>query len=454
VDAAFDADRFGTWLEVLLESGVEVAAEKIAGMPADMVIAGLVHYIQVFDSAGVASYETTDGELIDINRAITKGLACPIGGYIVAAVRSDSWNAIVDILVTLSESHQEYFHRAMRGVRALSNSERELDGLDDLLDERDQAMFDVAFEREQRRDAQGYVTPAQARAFLTMSRAGRPAPSPFANPIARAYFHAIDVTVAVEPDQEDSSEETKAAIAGVVAVLVDEGVFPQAPRALLSGSHDAAPGLQRVRSHMQVVLERDVAAFSTRTGELAFLANTIMAGCSVQARAFTPQEASDAAAAICNLGLENWPEPLPEGWLVNHDLIAVFQVGWATLHANVVMFAATQLTELLTQLRCDDDAIQVALESLFTDLTRHLEAGEPWHASGGLDAIMKLDMPAWAALVGLIAECPVMHAGLTASLDPQARGFDANAFEFISDNSQIDTVREFLRSLPRLLSLG
>ncbi len=44
-----------------------------------------------------------------------------------------------------------------------------------------------------------------------------------------------------------------------------------------------------------------------RTQELAYLANAIVAGCSLQARPFTAQEASDAAVATCNLGLENWP---------------------------------------------------------------------------------------------------------------------------------------------------
>ena len=34
----------------------------------------------------------------------------------------------------------------------------------------EQVMFDLAFDREQRREKHGYVTPAQARAFLQMSR--------------------------------------------------------------------------------------------------------------------------------------------------------------------------------------------------------------------------------------------------------------------------------------------
>ncbi|HZF40454.1 MAG TPA: hypothetical protein VE715_16640, partial [Blastocatellia bacterium] len=64
-----------------------------------------------------------------------------------------------------------------------------------------------------------------------------------------------------------------------------------------------------------------------------YLANTLMAGCSIQARPFTAQEASDAAIAICNLGLENWaPHWLPANatappisFLIDHDLVNVFQ---------------------------------------------------------------------------------------------------------------------------------
>ena len=64
----------------------------------------------------------------------------------------------------------------------------------------DQVMFDLAVDRERRREKQGYVTPAQARAFLQMSRQlqlGHDAMPP-ANPVARAYFRAIDETTAAD----------------------------------------------------------------------------------------------------------------------------------------------------------------------------------------------------------------------------------------------------------------
>src|SRR5262245_60359954 len=40
LDEQFDAGRFGVWLEVLVESGAAAAAQKLAGMEVDLVIAG------------------------------------------------------------------------------------------------------------------------------------------------------------------------------------------------------------------------------------------------------------------------------------------------------------------------------------------------------------------------------------------------------------------------------
>ena len=98
---------------------------------------------------------------------------------------------------------------------------------------------------------------------------------------------------------------------------------------------------------MEYVRDSDDTQYFVRSQELAFLANTLMAGCSIQSRSFTPQEASDAAAGICNLGLEHWPArwpdvrarrpsadldvALPDTFLMDHDLVSVFEVGWAVL---------------------------------------------------------------------------------------------------------------------------
>jgi hypothetical protein len=484
LDEQFDAERFGVWIEVLLETGAAAAAQKLAGMDAEIVIAGIARHARVYDRAAVTPYETLEGELItfyaDAVSVFDDGLKFEVGGYLLLAKRADSWEAIVEVLTSLGAGHPDYFHQVMGGCRTLSNSGFEVDGLDDLLQKGDQVMFDVASDREGRREKQGYVTPAQARAFLQMARELRLDGDvrPAANPLARAYFRAINETTAADANSASSLTELLAAgsetqpapppvensaesLAAVIELLFDAGIVPQPPRALLSGSEESASRLNQIKARLEFVLDRDSAAYLARQEELAYLANVLMAGCSIQARPFTPQEASDAAIAICNLGLENWPPQwlpanataLPISFLVDHDLINVFQVGWKILHDNAGMYAAKELIGVLKHLRCDDREIQKDLNALRIELAKHCKSGAPWHARDALDVIAILDTPAWAALLTLIDECPTLHAVVGASKDSRVLSVNASDFEFISENSQITSVREFMQSLPETLSL-
>jgi Family of unknown function (DUF6178) len=475
-DEQFDADRFGVWLEVLMESGGAAAAQKLAGMDVDLMIAGFAQHMLVYDLGAITPYETTDGELItfyaDAISVFDDGLTFDVGGYLLMARRADSWEAIVEVLTSLDAGHPDYFHQVMRGCRALSNSGREVDGLDDLLPEGDQDMFDLAVDREQRREKQGYVTPAQARAFLQMSRELRLGSDamPPANPLARAYFRSIDGTttadahsassasglLAAGSEAQSAPEDSAQAFAAVFEILLDAGILAQPPRALLGGSEGGARRLGHIRTRLEFALDQDHTAYSGRKEELAYLANTLMAGCSIQGRPFTAQEASDAAIAICNLGLENWPPHwLPENatappisFLIDHDLVSVFQVGWTVLHREVSMYAAEQLIAVLDGMQCDDREIRAGLDALRIKMAKHWQAGAPWRARDALDAIATLDLLAWAVLLALIDECPVLHAGVGASRDSRTLSVSATDFEFISENNQIASAREFMRSLP------
>jgi hypothetical protein len=473
LDEQFDADRFGLWLEVLLEAGAAVAAQKLAGMDVGLVVTGLAQHVLVYDRAAIMSYETSDGEQVGVSRAVDDGLTSDVAGYVLVATRTDSWEAIVEVLMSLAVGHPDYFHQVMGECRTLSNSGHEVDGLDNLLAERDQVMFDQSIAREGRREKKGYVTPAQARAFLQMSRQLRLESDamPPANPLARAYFRAMDESrradvnaetgllageLEVSPDADDTAE----AVAAVFEVLLEAGVVAQPPRALLStqeGGH--APRLGRIHAYMQFVLDRDQSAYSTRNEELAYLANTLIAGVAIQSRPFTAPEASDAAIAVCNLGLENWPphwlpananEP-PSSFLVDHDLVSVFQVGWAVLHKDVSMYAAEQLIGVLSQMRCDDREIQGELDVLRIKMAKYWQAGAPWRARDALDVIVSLDMLSWAVLRSLIDECPVQHAGVGAVRNSRTLSISASDFEFISENRQIASIREFIQSLPETL---
>jgi hypothetical protein len=289
---------------------------------------------------------------------------------------------------------------------------------------------------------------------------------PPTNPIARAYLRSLDQMKSAQPSPSDlpaskppaPSPDPPETHAALIEVLLEAGIIAQQPRALLSGStQENTEAFRHIRSHMQFVLDRDHAAYIRRNGELTYIANTIMAGCAFQDRTFTPQEAWDAAVAACNLGLENWPplwspaKSMPADFLVHHDLVIVFQVGWTVLHKNVGMYAAEQLLKVLADLRRNDPDVQTGLDALRMLLSEGFRSGMPWRARTELEVMAMLDLPAWATLLGLIDECPVLRAALSASQNPRTGAVSASAYDFVSENSQITSIHKFFQSLPETL---
>ena len=79
-------------------------------------------------------------------------------------------------------------------------------------------------------------------------------------------------------------------------------------------------------------------------------------------------------------------------------------------------------------------------------------AGTPWRARDAADVLAMLDMTAWVSVVGLLDECPILPAALTAVLERRTTVVSPTAFEFISTTAQIGDVRRFMSALPGLLS--
>jgi hypothetical protein len=480
LDEQFDRARFGEWLEGLVGSGETLAADVVARIDAPLVVAGLSGHIRVFDRAACAPAWSSEDDVTGGGAAARDGLACDIGGYVLRARKAESWDAIVELLVALEADHREYFDAVMWGCRQLSNSRPEVDGLGSLLAAPEQLLHDLAVEREQRRSQRGYLTPADARAFLQMAR--QPLRGSLrtaaANPVATAYLRSSDETgppageAATTPETAAGSSPTAGdvgdAVHSVAVLLAEARLSGERPRALLEAP--AGRGTRRTRVHalMENVRHEDERAFLARDRELAFLANTLMAGCSVQARPFSPPDASDAALAICNLGLEFWhcrwtedgvpeyPRPVadeaavPDLFLADHDLVEAFQVGWAVLHESS-MFVAGRLIEVLKNVRSIDSSTHESLIVLRRELVKQRKAGTPWRARDALDVLAILDTPAWHALLGALDECPVLPEVLTAILERRTGAVSATAFEFIATADQIADIRTFAERLASFL---
>jgi hypothetical protein len=470
----FDPGRFGEWVELLVDADAAGAARIVGTMDEQLVVTGLSAYIRVFDLAALGAI--ADGEPVATDVTFDEAQECELGGYLVRGREAHGWDAIVALLLALEEGNPERFHAVMRECRRLSDSEPEVDGLDALLLQPEQVLHDAALAREDRRAQQGYSTPADARAFLQMARRSERSSSgdPLVNPIVASYFRAVsDPTVSTPevihasspPVQSQSPGSTAEEADAVVDLLVRAGVLPQQSIARLEGAGSQPAPVAVMQRLIEYVRNSDEALYLARTRELAFLANTLAGGCSIQGRAFTPREASDASVAVCNLGIEHWParwpEPLapvagvrttvPDAFLIDHDLVSAFEAGWAVLHEDVGMFTAGQLVAALSELQCSDPDIQDGLDALRIELAREHAAGTPWRARGALDVIGMLDMPACAGVSGLLDECPVLPMAVTAILERRTRAVSATAFEFISTRAQLGQIREFMARFLDLL---
>jgi len=438
-DEQFDATRFGEWLEMLVGIGAQAAAAKLAEMEISLVVAGLSANVAVFDAAVFSAAGDLSGADAVSNIARDRGVHAEIGGYIVMARRTESWDAIVDLLLALAEQHAATFHDVMQGCRRLSNTGWERDGLDDLLLDSEQARFNLSVGREQRRGQRGFVSPEEARAFLEAARHAPPVDDPPpVNPVSAAY------------SRPDEFPEITTDVVVVLDALHQGGILPDTPRTWLAGAENERPPNNPALNRYLKLSLKTADAWTSRNSELAFLSNALVAGCSVQGRSFTPREAMDAVAATCNLGLECWlPQWTPAA---NHDLRTIFHVGWSVIHRDVSMVAAELLLAALNQVRTTDRDLQLDIFALRRQLDKQRAAATPWRVRERLDVLASFDLPAWAALSALFDECPVMLANVSTPGARGVRSVNPSEFGFVANAAHVAAVRRFLTSLPERLT--
>ncbi len=386
IEDRFDPARFNEWLEVLVDVDVAIAAEKLVGLDFDFVTVAITQQLRIFDQA----WRFQEDFAPVLESAATVDLA----GYTVVASRLESWDAWLAVLVHLELHHREYFATLMQNCCRITY-ERIADngGLYDVLTANAQVLSDVAFEREERREQQGYVTPAMAVAFLQSARQLRledPAAPP-RDHVTVSYFRTL----------------------------------AQRSRAALAIASQVAPEVRRQE-------------------ELAYLANVLVAGCSFESRQMTAVEAGQAVVATCALGVANWPRPWGDA---QQDPVTAFRVGWTILYNQVVAYVSRCVSDILSELTCDD-VLQEDLRQLTVRLRQSLASGTPWRARDHLDALAILDTPSWALLLRVMDECPQVPRELA----PSKRLLRITSdFEFISDRRQIDWVRQFVERLPEQL---
>ncbi len=285
-----DVDRFAVWLEVLLEAGDDVAAERVSELDEDFVAHALSGIVLVLDEEALRQRldDGDEDEARQVDKALESALAEDIDGYLLVAKRHGGWDAALSLLLALDRSHRPQLVRLLDRLAAVAHGYLDdLSELQSVLTEGESLAEDAEAAREARRSKQGYVEARAARAFLSLAR--RPLPdgahtTAVRDPLTRAYFRELD---------RDPEPRAGASSLGTLTRI---RALPPA-RDLASSATDA---VRLFSDALRELREVEPELFAQRMEELAYLANVLVAGHERDRQRLTPKAAADAVlATVC-----------------------------------------------------------------------------------------------------------------------------------------------------------
>jgi hypothetical protein len=327
-DETFRPDRFALWLEVMMEAGEEHFIRRLLELPRDMLALAVHRLVLVIDMDAlhdVMSAPTFDA--MELDRALEITPYEEWEEFRMFARDPSAWDVVGTALLSLDRDHHQYLRAILEQCCAMSLEFINGNGsLYEVLTTEGLLENDVAAEREDRRAAQGFVSPADARSFLELAKRGETLDE--RDPITHAYFRDVAKPAVERPGAPQragaaaASAQLTAASPGLnrlVALLAEAEVMGAATEqplaALASGSRPKKGGKKarklqasrtasRFEAAMAELRERDPSVFSKRIEELGFLMNVVLAGTGDRkGRALRPVDALERVLRACEAGL-------------------------------------------------------------------------------------------------------------------------------------------------------
>lgn len=283
-DETFNADRFGLWIEILMELGSASAADKIAEMDSDFITMAISQLVWVIDFESLRTEVASENRL---EKIMESTYFLEVEDFVIFSREPRTWDAVVSLLTELDRDH----HVFLRGVleNCVNMTTEQIDdagGLYSVLTSEERLKEDVAFEREKRREAQGFVTPADARAFIKLASG------------------PIDAEDHISPKKfRDSNIRQHAATPD--GMMKSQGSI---------GLND------RRFENVQKLLTADPTHRHLRMEELNYLANILVSGWEVSGRPPRPGEAAAIVLEACEKGLKKKP--------ALESFVDAFRAGW------------------------------------------------------------------------------------------------------------------------------
>ena len=323
-DETFRPERFALWLRVMLDAGEELLVQRLCELPQELLALAVHRLVLVLDMDVVAQQLAPgDEEAEALAQALETSVVEEWEEFRLVARDPDLWDDVWGALLSLDRDHHDRLRELLAECCAVSTEYISgQGGLFQVLTAAETLDSDVAAARDDRRVAEGFVSPADARAFLELARRGGGGDA--RDPITRAYFRGLapnegakqEPRKAQKSDKRRNSDTALAAEADVgdlVALLQEAEVIAplpiQPPTALLPAAeekaaaakpHLVAPLFEQAMTDLR---QHDPALFSERTRELGYLVNVWIAGGVRGGRRPRPVEALETVLKTCEAGM-------------------------------------------------------------------------------------------------------------------------------------------------------
>ena len=453
----------------MMENGPAFAARKVLEMDEDLLTLGICRLVRVvrINTPGLHMDNDwqTDHEGFPESISVNP-LSREVADYRVIAKDDSSWDAILGLLSQLNESDYDTLSRLLDRCDRVSEEcvidngglLKKLSG-DEMLEE------DVAAERENRKEAQGFVTPSSAAFFLGQSRSAsiKRIIAEEAMPHgARLYIKAAEVKkgfTGQSPAQaNESSGRTCQGIFSFIETLRNAEVLPDREQKKIGYNGDDFSDIHLpLITAIRAIKESDPDLYAQRIVELSFLSNTLIAGCGFRGRAFNPKEAAEAALSVCNLGSEHLLEigvvrkknhlvceSISDLIKTNH-LVRLFQVGWKILFDSIVLDTAKSVLGFINRLKDEisDPEQKLEIARMAQVLRSGISSGRPWICYNEMDYLQVfLDGETSATIGELIQEYPTFTEAF-------CKKGGLRLSPFIYSHAHIRTFRHFIEDVFR-----
>ena len=190
-DETFRPERFALWLRVMLDAGEALLVQRLCELPQELLALAVHRLVLVLDMDVLAEQLAPgDEEAEALQRALETSVVEEWEEFRVIARDPDVWDDVWGALLSLDREHHDRLRAILEACCAMSTEYISgQGGLFQVLTAEEMLDSDVAAARDDRRVAEGFISPADARAFLALARRGGGGDA--RDPITRAYFRGL-----------------------------------------------------------------------------------------------------------------------------------------------------------------------------------------------------------------------------------------------------------------------